>query len=67
MPSKRTQDKTNWEADKKLDNGLICTQYDSTNSQFPDVITKGLRPSKDLSELRMKNAYSPAWGQMSKN
>ena len=49
---------------EKLDSGLICTSYVSTDYQLADVFTKGLSSAKfqaDVSKLGMENIYSRAW------
>ena len=54
---------------EKLDSGLICTSYVSTQGQLADILTKGLNSSnfkRIISKLRMENTYSPAWGEVSK-
>ena len=46
---------------EKLDSGLICTSYVSTDYQLADVFTKGLSSAKfhaDVSKLGMENIYS---------
>ncbi|XP_068483246.1 uncharacterized mitochondrial protein AtMg00810-like [Phaseolus vulgaris] len=48
---------------EKLDNGLICTPYVSTQSQLADILTKGLNCGnfeRIISKLGMENIYSPA-------
>ena len=48
---------------EKLDNGLICTPYVSTNGQLADILTKGLNSStfeRIVSKLGMENFNSPA-------
>ena len=48
---------------EKLDSGLICTSYVSTQGQLADILTKGLNSSnfkRIISKLRMENTYSPA-------
>lgn len=48
---------------EKLDSGLICTPYVSTQGQLADVLTKWLGSSvfeSIVSKLGMENAYSPA-------
>ena len=50
---------------EKLDSGLICTPYVSTNGQLANVLTKGLNNvvfQGLISKMVMKDAYSPAWG-----
>lgn len=48
---------------EKLDSGLICTPYVSTQGQLADILTKGLNISnfeRIISKLGMENTYSPA-------
>ncbi|KAK2981315.1 hypothetical protein RJ640_007016 [Escallonia rubra] len=48
---------------KKLESGLICTPYISTEGQLADILTKGLASSafyRIVSKLGMENIYSPA-------
>ena len=48
---------------EKLDSGLICTPYVSTNDQLADVLTKGRSSTefhKLISKLGMQDAYSPS-------
>jgi len=48
---------------EKLDSGLICTPYVSTQSQLADILTKGLNGinfERIISKLGMENTYSPA-------
>jgi len=48
---------------EKLDNGLICTPYVSTQNQLADILTKGLNCinfERIISKLGMENIYSPA-------
>ena len=48
---------------EKLESGLICTPYVSTNDQLADVLTKGLSGpvfESIISKLGMENIYSPA-------
>ena len=48
---------------EKLDSGLICTPFVTTNNQVADVLTKGLNGStfqKIISKLGMDNIHSPA-------
>jgi len=48
---------------EKLDGGLICTPYVSTQGKLADILTKGLSSSnieKIISKLGMENIYSPA-------
>ena len=55
---------------EKLDSGLICTSYVSTDYQLADVFTKGLSSAKfhaDVSKLGMENIYSLVWGGVWKN
>ncbi|BAT89905.1 hypothetical protein VIGAN_06103300, partial [Vigna angularis var. angularis] len=47
---------------EKLDSGMICTPYVSTQNQLADILTKGLNCSKFegiISKLGMENTYSP--------
>lgn len=47
---------------EKLDSGLICTPYVSTQGQLADILTKGLNSSnfkRVISKLGMENTYSP--------
>ena len=47
---------------EKLESGLICTPYISTENQLADVLTKGLMSSafqKIVGKLGMENIYSP--------
>ena len=55
---------------EKLNNGLICTPYVSTDRQLANILTKGLSSTKfqaDVSKLGMENIYSPTWGGIWKN
>jgi hypothetical protein len=48
---------------EKLDSGLICTPYVSSQGQLADILTKGLSSSnfeRIVSKLGMENTYSPA-------
>ena len=48
---------------EKLDNGLICTPYVSTQNQLANILTKGLNYinfERIISKLGMENIYSPA-------
>ncbi|KAK2984412.1 hypothetical protein RJ640_009912 [Escallonia rubra] len=48
---------------EKLESGLICTPYISTEGQLADILTKGLASSafyRIVSKLGMENIYSPA-------
>lgn len=48
---------------EKLDSGLICTPYVSTDNQLADILTKGLSSTAFqtiVSKLGMENTYSPA-------
>nr|KYP49027.1 Copia protein [Cajanus cajan] len=48
---------------EKLDSGLICTPYVSSQDQIADILTKGLGShnfEKIVSKLGMENTYSPA-------
>ena len=48
---------------EKLDSGMICTPYVSTQNQLADILTKGLNCSnfeRIISKLGMENTYSPA-------
>ncbi|PNX61308.1 putative copia-type protein, partial [Trifolium pratense] len=48
---------------EKLDSGLICTSFVSSQNQLADVLTKGLNShnfERIISKLRMDNTYSPA-------
>lgn len=48
---------------EKLDSGLICTPYVSTEGQLADILTKGLASHSFqtiTSKLGMENIYSPA-------
>ncbi|WVY99969.1 hypothetical protein V8G54_026039 [Vigna mungo] len=48
---------------EKLDSGLICTPYVSSQDQIADILTKGLgchNFEKIVSKLGMENTYSPA-------
>nr|KYP52900.1 Retrovirus-related Pol polyprotein from transposon TNT 1-94 [Cajanus cajan] len=48
---------------EKLDSGLICTPYVSSQDNLADILTKGLNSSifeKIVSKLGMENTYSPA-------
>ena len=48
---------------EKLESGLICAPYVSTNGQLADVLTKRLSSSvleNIISKLGMENTYSPA-------
>ncbi|KAK3038196.1 hypothetical protein RJ639_030303 [Escallonia herrerae] len=50
---------------EKLESGLICTPYMSTEGQLADILTKGLASSafyRIVSKLGMENIYSPALG-----
>ena len=50
---------------EKLDSGLICNPYVSTDRQLADILTKHLSSTKfqtSISKLGMENIYSPAWG-----
>ena len=50
---------------EKLDSGLICTPYVSTNGQLADVLTKGrsgIEFHELISKLGMQDVYSPAEG-----
>nr|KYP33440.1 Copia protein [Cajanus cajan] len=47
---------------EKLDSGLICTPYVSTQGQLVDILTKGLNSSnfeRIISKLGIDNTYSP--------
>ena len=46
---------------EKLDSGLICTSYVSTNRQLANILTKGLSSTTfqvSVSKLGMKNICS---------
>ena len=48
---------------EKLESGLICTPYVTTQGQLADVLTKGLNSTvfqNIISKLGMENTYSPA-------
>ena len=48
---------------EKLDSGLICNPYVSTDHQLADIHTKHLSSTKfqtSISKLGMENIYSPA-------
>ena len=48
---------------EKLDSGLICTPYVSSQDNLADILTKGLNSNnfeKIVSKLGMENTYSPA-------
>ncbi|KAK2433017.1 putative mitochondrial protein [Trifolium repens] len=48
---------------EKLDSGLICTPFVSSQNQLADVLTKGLNShnfERIVSKLGMDNTYSPA-------
>nr|KYP41064.1 Retrovirus-related Pol polyprotein from transposon TNT 1-94 [Cajanus cajan] len=48
---------------EKLDSGMICTPYVSTQNQLADILTKGLNCThfeRIISKLGMENTYSPA-------
>ena len=49
---------------EKLDSGLICTPYVSSQENLADILTKGLMNNKNfesiVSKLGMENTYSPA-------
>ncbi|XP_073219751.1 uncharacterized protein [Cicer arietinum] len=48
---------------EKLDSGMICTLYVSTQNQLADILTKGLNCINFegiISKLGMENTYSPA-------
>ncbi|KOM49942.1 hypothetical protein LR48_Vigan08g076900 [Vigna angularis] len=48
---------------EKLDSGMICTPYVSTQNQLADILTKGLNCINFegiVSKLGMENTYSPA-------
>ena len=47
---------------EKLDSGLICTPYVSTQNQLADILTKSLdciNFERIISKLGMENIYSP--------
>ena len=55
---------------EKLDSGLICTSYVSTNRQLANILTKGLSSTTfqvSVSKLGMKNICSLTRGGMWKN
>ena len=46
----------------KLDSGLICIPYVSTDRQLANILTQGLSSTKfqiSISKLGIKNIYSP--------
>jgi len=48
---------------EKLNGGLICTPFVSTQNQLADILTKGLNSitfAGIVSKLGMENIYSPA-------
>lgn len=48
---------------EKLDSGLICTPYVSSQDNLADILTKGLNNNnfeRIVSKLGMENTYSPA-------
>jgi len=48
---------------EKLDSGLICTSYVSSQDNLADILTKGLNSNnfeRIVSKLGMENTYSPA-------
>lgn len=48
---------------EKLDSGLICTSYVSSQDNLADIVTKGLNSNnfeRIVSKLGMENTYSPA-------
>ena len=48
---------------EKLDSGLICTSYVSSQDNLADILTKGLNSNnfeRIVSKLQMENTYSPA-------
>nr|KYP33177.1 Copia protein [Cajanus cajan] len=48
---------------EKLDSGMICTPYVSTQNQLADILTKGLKCTnfeRIISKMGMENTYSPA-------
>jgi len=48
---------------EKLDSGMICTQYESTQNQLAHILTKGLNCinlETIISKLGMGNTYPPA-------
>ena len=50
---------------EKLDSGLICTPYVSTDRQLVDILTKCLSSTKfqvSIFKLGMENIYLAAWG-----
>lgn len=54
---------------EKLDSGLICIPYVSSQDHVAYFLTKGLKDNnfeKIISKLGMINIYSPAWGQCCK-
>ena len=55
---------------EKLNGGLICTPYVSTDCQLANILTKGLSGTTfqtSVSKLGMKIIYSPTWGGVWKN